>query len=119
MRYRALPPRGVLLRRLARGFATSTGIVVLSLGLGILGYHLFGGLPWLDALLNAAMILAGEGPVDPMRTTAAKAFATGYALFSGVVFISVAGILIAPAAHYLLHRFHLEAGEEVEHVERR
>jgi hypothetical protein len=88
----------------------SAGLLVIagSLGLGVLGYHYFARLPWLDALLNASMILGGMGPVDPVRSTAGKAFASGYALFSGVVFLVVVGIMIAPAAHRMLHRLHLE-----------
>ncbi len=88
----------------------SAGVLVIaaSLGLGILGYHHFGRLPWLDALLNASMILGGMGPVDPIRTAGGKAFASGYALFSGVVFLVVVGIMMAPAVHRLLHRLHLE-----------
>lgn len=81
-----------------------------SLGLGVLGYHHFEGLPWLDALLNASMILGGMGPVDAIRTSVGKVFASGYALFSGVVFLVVVGIMIAPAAHRMLHRLHLEGG---------
>lgn len=88
----------------------SVGLLVIaaSLGLGVLGYHHFEHLPWLDALLNASMILGGMGPVDPVRTAGGKAFASFYALFSGVVFLVVVGIMIAPAAHRLLHRLHLE-----------
>jgi predicted branched-subunit amino acid permease len=114
---RALPPRQHYLRGLARSLAIGTAVIVLSLCIGVVGYHLAAGLSWLDATLNAAMILAGEGPVDPMRTTSAKVFASAYALFSGVVFISVAGILIAPAAHRFLHRFHLEVWEDPQHVQ--
>jgi hypothetical protein len=68
-------------------------------------------LPWIDALLNAAMILGGMGPVDTLRSDAAKIFASGYALFSGVVFILVAGLLLAPLFHRLMHHFHLELDE--------
>ena len=83
-------------------------VIAGSLGLGILGYHHFERLPWLDALLNASMILGGMGPVDPVRTAGGKAFASFYALFSGVIFLVVVGIMLAPAAHRLLHRLHLE-----------
>ena len=67
-------------------------------------------LPWLDAFLNASMILTGMGPVDPMRTSAAKLFASVYALFSGVVFLTSMGVFAAPFLHRLMHRFHI--GEE-------
>jgi len=81
-------------------------IILAALGIGVLGYHFLGGLSWIDALLNASMILGGMGPIDPLPNNAAKLFASFYALFSGIVFIAVAGLLIAPFAHRLLHRFH-------------
>jgi hypothetical protein len=95
-------------RRILDHVAISLAIIAGSLGLGVLGYHHFEGLPWLDALLNAPMILGGMGPVDPIRTAGGKAFASFYALFSGVIFLIVVGIMLAPAAHRLLHRLHLE-----------
>ena len=79
-----------------------------SLGLGILGYHFIGGLHWVDALLDASMILSGMGPVSPLNSDAAKVFASAYALFSGVVFISATGILLSPVFYRVLHRFHIE-----------
>ena len=91
---------------LALGLAS--GLIGFSLGLGIVGYHFIAGLGWVDALLNAAMILAGMGQVDALGSDAAKLFASAYALFSGVVFITATGILIAPIFHRVLHRFHLE-----------
>jgi hypothetical protein len=104
-----LPFRRFLARLLVH---VSVGLLVItgSLGLGVLGYHHFAGLPWLDALLNASMILGGMGPVDAVRTSGGKVFASGYALFSGVIFLVVVGIMIAPAAHRVLHRLHLESG---------
>jgi hypothetical protein len=83
-------------------------IVFVALGIGILGYHGFEGMPWIDATLNASMILGGMGPVNPLNTIGGKLFASAYALFSGIVFIGVMGIVLAPFAHRLLHRFHLE-----------
>src|SRR5215208_1122927 len=88
------------------------GIVFVALLIGILGYHGFEGLPWIDATLNASMILGGMGPVSPLSTVGGKLFASAYALFSGVVFIGVMGLVLAPFAHRLLHRFHLEADAE-------
>ena len=78
------------------------------LGIGVLGYHLLGGLGWVDAFLNASMILGGMGPVDPLKTDMAKIFAGCYALFSGLAFIGIASLLIAPFAHRILHRFHFD-----------
>ena len=102
-----LPLRQFASRMIAH---VSVGLLVISgsLGLGVLGYHHFEHLPWLDALLNASMILGGMGPVDPVRTAGGKAFASFYALFAGVIFLVVVGIMLAPAAHRLLHRLHLE-----------
>lgn len=111
-RRRPLPPLVHLLHGLGRSAAIGSGVVLFSLGLGTAGYHSFVGLPWLDALLNAAMILTGMGPVDPLTTTGAKLFAVSYALFSGVVFLTLVAVLFAPVAHRFLHRFHLELYEE-------
>jgi len=84
-------------------------MVLASLGLGTLGYHITEGFNWIDSLLNAAMILTGMGPADPLRTTPGKLFATAYALFSGIVFLTTAAFVLGPALHRLIHRFHLES----------
>jgi hypothetical protein len=105
---RRLPARRAFLAMLVRSFGVSAGVIGLSLGVGIAGYHFIGRLGWTDAFLNAAMILTGMGPVDPMRTTAGKLFAGFYALYSGVAFLTVAAILFAPVGRRFLHRFHLE-----------
>jgi hypothetical protein len=83
-------------------------LVAIALAIGVLGYHLFGHLGWIDSILNASMILGGMGPVDPLHSDAAKIFASCYALFSGLAFIGIASLLVAPFAHRLLHRFHIE-----------
>ena len=105
--------------RVLRHGLLAIGIVFAALGIGILGYHWFEGMPWIDALLNASMILGGMGPVNSLNTDRGKLFASAYALFSGVVFIGVMGVILAPFAHRLLHRFHLEVntgmnGDQVE-----
>lgn len=87
-------------------------VVAFGLGLGILGYHFLAGLGWIDSLLNASMILGGMGPVDPLHGSVAKLFASFYALFSGLAFIGVTAVLIAPFAHRLLHRLHLDQREK-------
>jgi hypothetical protein len=92
------------------GFAGT--ILVGSLAVGMCGYHFIEGLPWIDALLNASMILGGMGPVDPIHTSGGKLFASFYALYSGLAIISVAGLLIAPLVHRFLHKFHLEKKRE-------
>src|SRR5436305_10547848 len=96
-------------RRLFQHALIACGILAVSLGLGVLGYHGFEGLPWLDALLNASMILGGMGPVDPLKSTGGKLFASFYALFSGIIFLGAAGLLLAPIVHRLLHQLHLPA----------
>lgn len=103
-----LVPIGTFLGRLGRHGAVSAGIVFGSLAIGALGYRHFGGLRWIDAWLNAAMILTGMGPVNEMTTDGGKLFATFYALFSGVVFLTAVAVLFAPLMHRFLHRFHLE-----------
>ncbi|WP_345736881.1 hypothetical protein [Prosthecobacter algae] len=80
----------------------------VALMIGILGYRYIAEMSWVDSLLNASMILGGMGPMGELKTDAAKIFASAYALFSGLVFISVMGIVLAPAAHRALHLFHLD-----------
>ncbi|TDU81886.1 hypothetical protein EI77_01198 [Prosthecobacter fusiformis] len=79
-----------------------------ALAIGILGYRYIAEMSWVDSLLNASMILGGMGPMGELKSDAAKIFASAYALFSGLVFISVMGIVLAPAAHRALHLFHLD-----------
>jgi hypothetical protein len=100
------------LRHLSRNAGIVSSLVLLAVLLGAAGYHFLDGLPWLDAVLNAAMILTGMGPVSPISTPAAKLFATFYALFSGVFFLTMVAVLLAPAVHHFLHRFHLELDEK-------
>lgn len=89
-------------------FAISGGLIGFSLGLGILGYHFIAGFDLVDSILNSAMILGGMGPVGALNTTAAKLFASAYALFSGLVLITATGILLTPVFHRVLHKFHIE-----------
>jgi len=109
-----LLPRRKFYQRLAQSAGVVAGIVVFSLLLGSAGYHYLDELPWIDALLNASMILAGMGPVDPVKSTAAKLFATFYALYSGIAFLTMVAILMAPLLHRFLHKFHLEMSEDRE-----
>ncbi|MBL7804536.1 MAG: hypothetical protein JNL02_12420 [Saprospiraceae bacterium] len=113
-----LLPRHKYYGRLAKSLMAGVLILSVSLLLGTAGYHYtcFADpdntipLGWLDSMLNAAMILSGMGPLVPVEQMSdwGKYFAAGYAIFSGVVFISTIGIILAPAAHRMLHRFHLE-----------
>ena len=84
-------------------------IILTCLGVGMLGYHHFESMSWIDAFANAAMILSGMGPFGPLQTDSGKLFAGLYALFSGLAFITTAGIILAPVAHRLMHKFHLES----------
>ena len=105
------PPPRVLARRLAKNGAIVGGLIAVALAIGALGYHCLDGLPWLDATLNAAMILTGMGPVDRIVTPEAKLFAIVYSLFSAVFFLTMVAVLLAPAVQHFLHRFHLELDE--------
>ena len=96
--------------RLFKSFLIAAVFILLSLLLGAAGYHYAEGLSWLDATLNASMILAGMGPVDMLRTPAGKLFATFYALYSGIAFLTIAAILLAPIIHRFLHKFHAQDG---------
>jgi len=111
-RHESLLPRRLFIRRLARWSAVAGAILLGSLALGVCGYHFFEGLPWIDALLNASMILGGMGPVATIRTTAGKLFASFYALYSGLAIISIAGVLLAPLVHRFLHKFHIEGRQK-------
>lgn len=102
-------PRRLFLRRLVNHGATAVAVIAGSLLIGMSGYVYFEDLPWLDAFLNAAMLLGGMGPVDDLKTAGGKLFAGFYALYAGLVFLAVAGLLLAPFAHRLLHRFHWDA----------
>lgn len=96
------------LSRAAGHFLVASLILLFSVAAGTVGYHLLARLPWVDAFLNASMILSGMGPIDRLETTAAKLFAAFYALFSGLVLVSVIGITVAPWLHRLFHLIHLD-----------
>lgn len=90
----------------------SISLLVFSLGIGIFGYHFIGELKWIDSVYNASMILTGMGPVNEMITDSAKLFASIYAIFSGVIFISTVAIFFAPFAHRLMHLLRIEEIDE-------
>jgi hypothetical protein len=83
-------------------------LVGTALGMGVLGYHFLAGLPWIDALVNASMILGGMGPVDRVENQAGKLFASFYALFSGLLFIAAASLALAPFVHRIMHKLHID-----------
>lgn len=107
-----LAPRHVFLRRAVKFFGLAFVVIGVALAIGVLGYHFIAEFSWIDSLLNASMILGGMGPVGELPSDEAKLFASFYALFSGLVFISVMGIVLAPAAHRALHLFHLDEGDQ-------
>ena len=111
-----LAPLPVFLRRLARNFLLSSAIVAFSLTIGTAGYCVFGGLQPVDGFLNASMILTGMGPVDQMKTTPGKIFAAFYALYSGLAFLSMVAVLIAPVYHRFMHQFNMVTDEEEEQL---
>ena len=106
-RHQPILPVALFVRRMLVCSALASGLIAFALGIGVLGYHFIAKLSWIDAFMNAAMILTGMGPVNPLPSNAAKMFASLYALFGGLVFISLMGLLLAPIAHRVLHKFHL------------
>lgn len=106
-----LLPRHSFVCRVVGYAAAASTLVGAALGLGVVGYHFLGGLSWLDALVNASMILGGMGPVDPITSPAGKVFASFYALFSGLLFIGAASLVLAPFVHRVMHRLHLDDDE--------
>lgn len=98
--------------RVFNHIGVAVGTASFALYVGMAGYHFLAGLNWIDSLLNASMILGGMGPVDILKTNGAKIFASFYALFSGLVFIAIAGVLFAPFFHRLMHKLHFDAEGE-------
>ena len=112
-RRQPLLSRAAFLKRLAAALALALAAVTACLGIGMLGYRHFEGMGWIDAFVNASMILSGMGPVAPLRTESGKIFAGAYALFSGLAFLTSAAVGLSPAVHRFFHVLHLE-GEESE-----
>src|SRR5256885_16983196 len=103
--------------RMARAMGFATVILVLALTIGTLGYRFAAGFSWIDAFLNASMILTGMGPVGELKTVCGKLFASFFALFSGVVFLTVIAVTLGPVLHRLIHRFHI-AEEDFKRADR-
>jgi len=103
-----LAPFSVFLQRFAGAVALACLVILIVLFVGVAGYHWLGGFGWVDSILEASMILGGMGPVNPLKSTSVKLFASGYALFSGLVFIGIMGIVLTPVVHRILHKFHVE-----------
>jgi hypothetical protein len=107
-KHQRLAPASVFAKRILGAVGLSLGLIVPALCIGIAGYHWIDNLGWIDSLLEASMILGGMGPVNPLQNDAAKIFASGYALFSGLVLVGVMGIILTPIAHRVIHKFHVE-----------
>jgi hypothetical protein len=102
-----LAPRKVFIKRLAVNWFLGFSICLLSLLFGMAGYHLTENMSWVDAFVNAAMILSGMGPVDPLHSNSGKIFAGCYAMFCGIIFLVIIAILFAPIYHRFFHKFHV------------
>lgn len=98
----------VYYRRVVKNLSIAMAVIIICLCLGVIGYHYSAHVGWLDSLHNSSMILSGMGPVIPIETSGGKWFSSFYALFSGVIFITNIGVIIAPIAHRFFHKFHLE-----------
>ena len=107
-RHEKLAPLPVFIRRMVSSAGIGLALLLVALLIGVCGYHWLDGLDWVDSLLEASMILGGMGPINPLTNTSAKVFASVYALFSGVVFIALMGLLLTPLVHRLMHKFHLK-----------
>jgi putative effector of murein hydrolase len=108
-RHQKLLPRKKFLVRVAKYGLLSIGLIIVSLIIGMLGYHMFEGLSWIDAFLNSAMLMGGMGPVSPLYTDAGKIFAGFYSLYCGMVLLIAVAIFAAPIFHRFFHHFHLES----------
>ena len=111
-KHEPLAPISVFRKRIFKSVLLGTAILIISLMLGVVGYHYTAGIPWLDSLHNASMILSGMGPVVEITTVSGKLFSSFYALFSGVIFITNIGVILAPAIHRFFHRLHVPSSRE-------
>ena len=110
-RKQKLAPMAIFYQRVLKNILLAVAVMIICLIIGVFGYHYTANIAWLDAIHNASMILSGMGPVVEIKTVAGKWFSSFYALFSGVVFITNIGIILAPALHRMFHRLHIEDRE--------
>ncbi|MBL7690945.1 MAG: hypothetical protein JNM41_05075 [Flavipsychrobacter sp.] len=106
--------RAVFVSRVIRSLVVASVILLVCLAIGVVGYHYCAHIPWIDSIHNASMILSGMGPVVEITNVGGKLFSSAYAIFSGVAFITNIGIILAPAAHRLFHRLHIDDTDENE-----
>ncbi len=111
MTVKRLPHKNHFLNQLLKSIALGTLFLIISLGIGVIGYHYYFNISWLDSLVNASMILTGMGPVDRAETDGAKWFSSLYAIYSGVAFLTSVGVIFGPIVHRFLHKFKLEVEE--------
>ena len=111
MATKRLPYKKHFLSKLLKSMILGTIFLIFSLTIGVLGYHYYFNIPWLDSLVNASMILTGMGPVDRAETDGAKLFSSFYAVYSGVAFLTCVAIILSPIVHRFLHQFHLDIEE--------
>lgn len=104
-------PTPLFIKKVIRNLLMGLFIILISLSLGMTGYHYFEGMSLIDSYVNAAMILSGMGPVSPLKTDGGKIFAGSYALFSGIIFLFVIALVLAPLVHRFLHKLHMEEGK--------
>jgi len=103
-----LAPFSVFVRRMLEAIGMAVALIALVLFIGVAGYHWLAGFEWIDSVLEASMILGGMGPVKTLSTSGAKIFASIYAIFSGLFFIGIMGIVLTPVVHRVLHKFHVD-----------
>jgi hypothetical protein len=111
MAVKRLPHKKHFYSRLFKSATIGALFLIISLTIGVVGYHYYFNIPWLDGLVNASMILTGMGPVDRAETDGAKLFSSLYAIYSGVAFLTSVAIIFSPVVHRFLHRFHIEVEE--------
>ena len=107
-RHEGLAPISIYLQRIAASLGLALILILICLSIGLAGYHFIAGFNFVDSLLEASMILGGMGPVRELPNDTAKVFASIYALFSGVIFIALMGIILSPIAHRVMHKFHID-----------
>ena len=109
-RHERLAPFPIFAQRMAASLGIASGLVAVVLAIGLSGYHWLAGFGWINSLLEASMILGGMGPVrgSDLQTNSAKIFASLYALFSGLMFIGIMGVVLSPIIHRFLHKFHID-----------
>jgi hypothetical protein len=111
-RYEPLAPRAVFARRLAVNVVIAACLILISLIVGMAGYHYLDHVAWIDAFDQTAMIVGGMGPYSEPKTFGGKLFAGIFALYSGLLLIGLTVFILTPLFHRVMHSFHLPGGED-------